>query len=271
MYEKLANGHLYSDKIENGEVFPIGGTFAGNNDIYATVDYESFSDLFDKIQKNAERLEKTPDFRKWYSTLNIDFDFSLFCHMMSFNSVMQKYYSDIIDNNGHKNFYRKEPKKLSEAVSQKKCACTEYAILAQAYFQKQDIPTRYVGGELVVGDDFDDFEPHSFIAFTNKGKTYIYDPVNPHKYADGNVLPRISECVGKESDYSMKTKSLFGQQKTWSYAGGDHSDFLHDLPVKNSASTTISQEPFSLMGRLARHSVNNTSKIAGHTGENQGA
>ena len=229
MYKELSYSECISDEIESGEKFPIG--FGG---VYMITDYENFSELFEKIGKNAERLVKNPEVKEWYSKMKIDFDFPLFCHMMSFNSVMSQQYPDILDSKGHADFYTLgEQKKLSEAVSQKKCACTEYAVLAQAYFQKQNIPTRYVGGELVVNDEFDDFEAHSFIAFSNNGKEYIFDPVNPYIYNGGkSILPHISECIGKKDLCYLQTESLFKNEENWRYSCGKHGDFLRDLPTK---------------------------------------
>ncbi len=228
MYKELSHSECISDKIESGEKFPVGFR------TYMIADYEQFSELFEKIGKNAERLAKNLELKEWYSKMKIDLDFSLFCHMMSFNSVMRQQYPDVLDSKGHADFYiSAEQKKLSEAISQKKCACTEYAVLAQAYFQKQNIPTRYVGGELVVNDEFDDFEAHSFIAFSNNGKEYIFDPVNPYIYNGGkSILPHISECIGKKDLCHLQTKSLFKKGENWRYSCGEHGDFLRDLPTK---------------------------------------
>ena len=51
MYKELGDGHLISDKIENEEVFPVGGTFRGQNNIYMIADFDSFDSLFDSIKK----------------------------------------------------------------------------------------------------------------------------------------------------------------------------------------------------------------------------
>ena len=243
MYKELACSEYISDKIENGEKFPMG-----YGSVYMIADYETFSELFEKIGKNAERLIKNPEVKDWYSKMKIDFDFSLFCHMMSFNSVMNQQYPDIKNLKGRINFYTSGGlKKLSEGVSQKKCACTEYAVLAQAYFQKQNIPTRYVCGELVVNDEFDDPEAHSFIAFSNSGREFIFDPVNPYIYNGGkSMLPHISECVGKKDLAYLQTSSLFKKEENWRYSCGEHGDFLHDLPTKRE----------NLREVLSKHSEN---------------
>ena len=236
MYQKLTDGHLFSDHLENGEVFSIGGDYLGGSPIQLIADYDSFGCLFSKMSENAKQLIENTGFKDWYDKLNVDFDYSIFCHMLSFNSMMKKHHPDIIMESAIQRtvFYsRSGTKKLSEAVAAKQCACTEYAILAQAYFQKQNIPTRYVGGELVSNGDFGDFEPHSFIAFKNNGKDYIYDPVNPHIYTGVDfMLPRISECVGNKDKYFIDAKALFKKEEFWYYACGDKGCFLHNLPTK---------------------------------------
>ena len=52
MYKELGGGHLISDKIENNEAFPVGGTWrGGRNNIYVIADFDSFDSLFDSIKK----------------------------------------------------------------------------------------------------------------------------------------------------------------------------------------------------------------------------
>lgn len=232
MFKQLSGGHLYSDKIDNGILFPVGGSSRGASNILLTIDIEQFEPLFDKIKKNAHLLMTSKPTKEWYESYQTGLDFSVFCHMCAFNNVMRAYYPDIITTGSeHAKFYRsKEEIKLSDVVSNKKCACTEFSILAQTYFQSQNIPTRYVGGELgwYTDNDFN-FEEHSYIALTNKGKNYIYDPVNPVR-RDKSILPRIAKCNPVNGDYFNKTNSLFDNMTLY-YAAGDKCDYLHNLPT----------------------------------------
>lgn len=240
MHKKLDDGQLFSDKIENGEVFPIGGSCPGKIDIQVSVDYDSFSELFGVIEKNAKYLMSLSELKSWYEGQNSDLDFSLFCHMMAFNNVMIRKYPDIVDVRNHNRFYdKKELKKLSDAVDQKACACTEFAVLAQGYFQQQNIPTRYVGGELVVNDNFDDFEAHSFIAFVSDNKKYIYDPVNLIRTSNDTILPRISEVLAPEERLYVDTRNLFDKSAKWCYSCGMKGAFLKGLPTKDSMNVTV--------------------------------
>lgn len=228
MYKKLSSSECISDKIENGEELLVGfGT-------HMITDYENFSELFEKIGRKASALEKNTAIKEWYSKMKIDFDFPLFCHMISFNTVIREQYPDIIDRKICTGNRLQEAKKLSEAVLKKKCRCAEFAILAQAYFQKQNIPTRFVCGELMRNDNDGFGEPHSFIAFLHNGKEYIFDPVNPYVYNDGkSILPHISEITGKKDLCYLQTESLFIKGENWRYSCGEHGDFLHDLPKPN--------------------------------------
>ncbi len=265
----MSTGECISDAIENEEKLPVGFS------TYMIADYEKFSKLFEKIGEKADGLAKNPKVEEWYSKMKVNFDFPLFCHMISFNIVMAQQYQDIINAKGHAAFYTtREPKKLSEAVSQKKCACTEYAILAQAYFQKQNIPTRYVCGELVKNDEFDDFESHSFIAFSNNGKEYIFDPVNPYIYDGGeSVLPHISECVGEKDICYLQTRSLFKKGENWRYSCGEHGEFLHDLPTKKeSLQRTLSkceEDGKNIMQRNSKNTLSIGQQAALNTQQSQ--
>lgn len=178
---------------------------------------------------------KNEPVKSWYNGVKSDLDFPLFCHMMAFNNVVNKIYPDIIDARKHQDIYDvKEVKKLSDVVAHKSCACTEFSVLAQGYFQSQNIPTRYVGGDVVTNGDTDDFSAHSFLALSDGGKQYIYDPVNVIKRADGSLLPRVAEVIDLKSGFMLETKSMFNKDR-WCYASGEKRAFLTDLPTKKSS------------------------------------
>ena len=107
MYKELGDGNLLSDNIENGEVFPVGGSRFGIIDTHMQVDYDSFSELFGLIEKNAKYLMSVPTIKSWYENQKSDLDFSLFCHMMAFNNVIKLKYPDIINMHNHNRFYEK--------------------------------------------------------------------------------------------------------------------------------------------------------------------
>ena len=235
MYKDLSDGHLISDKIENNEAFPVGGTWRGRNNTFMVADFSSFEGVFESIKRTADALKRSASVKDWYGKLKLDFDYSLFCHMLAFTNVIQKNYPDIINVRKHNGFYDAEtPKKLSEAVEAKACACTEFSVLAQGYFQRQNIPTRYVGGEVVTKGNFDKFEEHSFIALLAGDKKYIYDPVNMITLANGGVLPRVAEVVDSKEIFFMETKNIFYKNERVHYSGGEKAAFLKDLPTRKS-------------------------------------
>ena len=236
MYKELGDGHLISDKIEKDEVFPVGGTAPGRNNKFMVADFEPFEELFNSIAKNAKNYITDQGLKKWFEQCKkSDLDYSLFCHMLAFNNVMKKNYPDIISVRKHNRFYGVEtPKKLSEAIEAKACACTEFSVLAQGYFQSQNIPTRYVGGEVVTKGNFDKFEAHSFIALLAGDKKYIYDPVNMITLANGGVLPRVAEVVDSKEILYMETKNIFYENERVHYSGGEKAAFLKDLPTRKS-------------------------------------
>ncbi|MBO7484296.1 MAG: hypothetical protein J6T55_04185 [Alphaproteobacteria bacterium] len=231
MYQKLTDGHCLSDYIEDKEIFPVGGTFRGNLNTYLIVDAGTLSSFFERTAKNAEIIEQNQGLQEWFSKLKTDLDYSLFCHIYAFNATMKQAFPDIKKNATQRaKFYDKQGKRsLSEAVAQKMCACTEYTLLAQLYFQSQNIPTRYVGGELAPNGDFNAVEPHSFIAFQNKDKQYVFDPANPLE----GQRPRIAEFIGSKENEYLQTKCLFNNDK-WYYSGGSKGAFLCELPSQKT-------------------------------------
>lgn len=206
MYKNLTDGHWISNEIEEGEVFPVGGSFPRALDLYMTVDFNSFHHFFEKVSRNAENLKKHQPLKEWYEKTKQDLDYNLFCHMYAFNLVMKSDFPEATKNADKRvELYEKTGKqKLSESVAGGFCACVEFSVLAKGYFQSQGIPARYVGGELISNEqDFDDFEAHSFIVFQDNEKDYVYDPVNPLP----NKLPRIAEfVVGKKEMFYVETK-----------------------------------------------------------------
>ena len=227
MYQELGDGQWLSDKIENKEIFPVGGDMSGSINEYMKVDVDTFLLFFEKVAQNKEKVENDAAFKEWFKKNNIEFDYSLFCHMYTFGRLMQSVFPYATQHaNKRAGFYEGKGKRhLSEGVSRGYSACNEFSVLAQLYFQTQGIPTRYVGGELALDGDFEAAIPHSFIVFQNNGKEYVYDPVNQLP----NTLPRIAEFVGEKENYFLETKALLGKDK-WYYAGGDKGAFLKNLP-----------------------------------------
>lgn len=243
MFTTLSDGQLYSDKIVDNELLPVGGM--GNNlNIFIKTDVDNFKPLFEQMKETAQLLMQDAEVKSFFQAHKTDLDFSLFCHMCAFNNVMRENYPDVVvtKSREHINFYHKNQNvKLSDVVANKKCACTEFAILAQAYFQRQGVPTRYVSGDVCWGEgDAFDFGPHSYIAFSNKGKNYVYDPVNP-VFRKGAILPRIGECSPIKG-YFNRVQSIF-DDKEFGYACGDQCDYLQNLPTK-------SVSPLILKGKM---------------------
>ena len=253
MYRELIDGNCLSDKIEDKEIFPTGGTFYGRLNEYMFVDADTFQPFFEKIAHNQALLKENEAFEKWFSKLKTGLDYSLFCHMYAFNAVMKMVFPDAKKNvSARVGFYdTKGKRRLSEAVAGGKCACTEFAILAQLYFQSQNFPTRYVGGELAPNGDFEATQPHSFIVFQDKDKKYVFDPVNllPRH------LPRIAEFIGKPDNAYLETKCLFNGDK-WFYAGGHMGEFLQNLPVKKALIETLDKGSKKVSSQLKKDKTN---------------
>ena len=236
MYRELGYGHWLSDKIEDNEVFPVGGYMPGCISDYMRVDAEIFQPFFQKVAQNKKVIEENKAFHGWFEKRKTGLDYELFCHIYAFDVVIRNVFPNATRNASKRiGFYEGKGKRnLSEGMARGYAACNEFSVLAQLYFQNQNIPTRYVGGELVHNGDFDAAEPHSFIVFQNKGKEYVYDPVNQLE----RNLPRIAEFVGnKENDY-LETKNLLNGDK-WYYAGGHKGAFLKNLPTKSTLKQTL--------------------------------
>ena len=230
MYRELGYGHWLSDKIEDNEVFPVGGYMPGCISDYMRVDTDSFQSFFQRVAQNQKQIKENTAFQKWFEKRKTGLDYDLFCHIYAFDVVIRNVFPSATQNASKSaGFYEGKGKRnLSEGIARGYAACNEFSVLAQLYFQSQNIPTRYVGGELAVNGDFDAAEPHSFIVFQNNGKDYVYDSVNqlPIK------VPRISEFIGKKDNEYLETRCLFNSDK-WYYAGGRKGEFLKYYPQKS--------------------------------------
>ena len=235
MYRELGDGHWLSDRIDDKEIFPVGGYMPGYINEYMRVDADIFQGFFDRVALNKRKIEEDVDFKKWFTEQKIELDYSLFCHIYAFDKVIRHVFPNATQNIKKRvGFYEGKGKRnLSEGMTMGYASCNEFSVLAQLYFQSQNIPTRYVSGELVTDGDFDSFEPHAFIVFQNNGKDYVYDPVNqlPSKH------PRVAEFVGNKENLYLETKALFGKDK-WYYSAGDKGAFLKYMLAKSNLKKT---------------------------------
>lgn len=255
MYTEIEkySGYLFSDEIKTGENLPIGGSLLSRkHKLWMVVDGDSFDSLFESIEKNQKDLKENKTWKAWFNSLGTGIDYDLFCHMFIFNLVMNHRYPDATKNMGERvDFYREGPKRLSDTLAENKFACAEYSVLAQLYFQRQGIPTRFVETELGRGDPNDlDVEDHSFIVFQHNGKNFVYDPSNPLKTKAGDSLPRINEIIG--NNLRLKTKCLFNKTE-WYYFGGENKEILQNLkPIKSNDKAPVAPTIASQLKNMQR-------------------
>lgn len=192
-FEKLNETNCRISNIQNNDKILIGGSFFGKLDLAVTADIDNFENFFKTVEKNASNFESNNNMKKWLNSFAPDFDVKIFSHMYAFDNILRKMYPDLSSNiSKRQDFYDKEGSKtLSQSFNTGVCQCAEIAILAQTYFQKQGIETKYFGGELLRSANEEFGEAHSFITIKSEQNDYIYDPANPILNS-GIYLPRIS-------------------------------------------------------------------------------
>ncbi len=192
-FEKLNETNCRISNIQNNDKVLIGGSFFGKLDLAVTVDTDNFEKFFSTVEKNALNFENNESMKKWLKDIAPDFDARIFAHMYAFDNVLRKMYPDLSSNlSKRQGFYdTKGNKTLSQSFESGVCQCAEIAILAQTYFQRQGIETKYFGGELLHSPDEEFGEAHSFISVKTEKDDYFYDPANP-MLNSGIYLPRIS-------------------------------------------------------------------------------
>ncbi|MBO4745514.1 MAG: hypothetical protein J5613_00380 [Alphaproteobacteria bacterium] len=209
--------------IQDGDLVPVGGsTLNSRFSKFVKVDSNKFEGFFEKVARNAARLAKDINLQKWVNSAAPGVDINMFAHMYAFGNVFRMVYPDAFKNSQDSANFYDEPKSLSEAVNAGVCTCKEIALLAQLYFQTQNIPTKYIGGELVRQIGYNG-ERHSFISFVLGGHNYIYDPANPVNKSEP-VMPRIhtiditadqrqkfEEKIHRESETANKTAFLISR------------------------------------------------------------
>ena len=192
-FEKLNETNCRISNIQNNDKILIGGSFFGKLDLTVTVDVTNFKNFFKTVEKNASSFENNKKMKIWLNNFAPDFNIKIFSHMYAFDNVLRKMYPNLSSNiSKRQGFYDSEGNKtLSQSFKSGVCQCAEIAILAQVYFQKQEIETKYFGGELLRSPDEEFGEAHSFIAVSTEKDDYFYDPANP-MLNSGIYLPRIS-------------------------------------------------------------------------------
>ena len=149
-FEKIGETNCRIDDIQNQDKILIGGSFYGKMDLAVTADLEQFEDFFQKVEINAQKVQENEAMKNWINQVAPNLDSNLFAHMWAFDNTLRKMYPNLSTNIDKRQKYYDEEgtKKLSQSVSDGVCMCAEISILAQAYFQKQNIPTKISGGEL---------------------------------------------------------------------------------------------------------------------------
>lgn len=260
-FEKIGETNCRIDDIQNQDKILIGGSFYGKMDLAVTADLEQFEDFFQKVEINAQKVQENEAMKNWINQVAPNLDSTLFAHMWAFDNTLRKMYPNLSTNiDKRQNYYDEEgTKKLSQSVSDGVCMCAEISILAQAYFQKQNIPTKISGGELLHSQDEEFGEAHYYISLQDKkGEDYIYDPANPLLYSN-TYLPRISTLEVTPAQKKQFENKIHSQGKgracafmeakdvitktSWYYGFGDGANiFPSFLFSKNNKSSVQSSE-----------------------------
>ena len=258
-FEKLNETNCRVDDIKNNDKILIGGSFFGKFDLKVCADTDNFEKFFVTVEKNALNFANNKKMEKWLHTYAPEFDTKLFAHMFAFDNVLRKIYPNMSSNiSQRQNFYdAKGSKTLSQAFDAGICKCAEISILAQAYFQRQGINTKYFGGELLRSSNEEFGEAHSFITVNTDQEEYIYDPANPI-LSSGAYMPRISTLEvtpaqrqqfenkihtqdNKRNCAFMEAKDIL-TQSNWYYGCGDGANIFPSFLIsKNTKPQTIPQ------------------------------
>ena len=259
-FENLNDTNCRIDDIRNNDKILIGGSYYGKLDLKVCSDTDNFEKFFLTVEKNALTFANNKEIEKWLHTYAPDFDAKLFAHMFAFDNVLRKMYPNLSANiSKRKNFYDTEGSKtLSQSFEAGVCQCAEISILAQAYFQRQGIKTKYFGGELLRSPNEEFGEAHSFLTINTDKEEYIYDPANP-LLNSGTYMPRISSIEitpiqKKQFENKIHTKNnrrncAFMEAKdiltktSWYYGCGDGGKIFPSFIIsKNNTAPIITKE-----------------------------
>lgn len=262
-FEKLNETNCRISDIQNNDKILIGGSFLGKLDLAVTADTDNFENFFKIVEKNASSFENNENMKKWLNSCAPDFDIRIFSHMYAFDNVLRKIYPDLSSNiSKRQGFYNQEGNKtLSQSFKTGVCQCAEIAILAQTYFQRQSIETKYFGGELLHSLSEEFGEAHSFITIKTEKDDYIYDPANP-MLNTGIYLPRISTIEAtpaQKKQFENKIRSQNGKRNcafleakniltksSWYYGCGDGANVFPSFIISKNNIQTPQTKEYSL-------------------------
>lgn len=205
-------------KIDNGDSIPVGGTsiFSNKLDKEVVADFDNF-EIFFKESHQLSSMQNLDEIKDKLQSFNMDIDAELFAPIFAFNRKLVEYY---FNNPEFKNptnpvnrdeMYSQKNKdiKLSDFFDANVEECSEFAILAQGFLQREGISSSVFNGE-VLWDKNDSYgEPHSFIVLRNKDKTFIYDPANPIRTPKGHLFPSVYSMEKDFDKEISKNQKIF--------------------------------------------------------------
>lgn len=237
---KINEVSLTASDIAIGDTIKVGET------ANLTIDKvpEKLQKAFEKIREIVKRQADNPDNAKVLKKQHITMSQLLFTHLFVFAKVIAETFPDLACRDGRRqSFYAKNQNaNLSELFDKNLFQCAEYATIAQLYLQSVDVDSEYVGGEILVNQNWEFGEQHSFVIIHENDIDYVFDPANNNAGAQPNIsIIELSPeqkvkiqaklLSGQRKSAFFETRDIMTNRKTF-YGYGDGRNILEDMLFK---------------------------------------
>ncbi|MDQ7009296.1 MAG: hypothetical protein Q9M94_03325 [Candidatus Gracilibacteria bacterium] len=187
------------DEIKDGDYIPVGGSILNDGySIFEIADFKSpiITDFMDKINHSLLKNQDNREFIKKDLKTKTNFNGDLFYTLFVMGLVFGKYFNKNKNKNNssleiRSNILKGDNNCLSEVLKNNEGMCVEISLLAQKFFQDNNIKSSLFNGELLRNIDHEFGEQHTFLIISTEEGDFIFDPSNPFIYDNGIPFPKI--------------------------------------------------------------------------------
>lgn len=204
--EQLFNHCFQCSRIADKEHYPVGGVGASNHTVpFDSLPYKVYADLEfvyerfkPKVDANEPAVLNNQPLAEWFKNVAPGVDARLIADLQIFTQAFEGM-RKLQNNNGSARFeaYRDAENStvaLSESFVKGNAMCVEISLLAKKFLDMKGYESYLLSGEALFkyekgAENIP--QAHTFLVIKHNGQELVFDPSNPHVFANNSVVPKI--------------------------------------------------------------------------------